>query len=123
MTAASTAMALEEHIILPAPHPQQDFAQQRMMVPMLRVNRDLSLGAERYLIIAHVIGHIDDRHGTAGRGPGFRFDEARRSGQLPSRDCRHDGAHLGLEYAAWHGIESDLRIARCRAFWSNAAPN
>src|SRR5262249_13638597 len=112
-SASSSAMSLEEYIILPASHSQQDFAEERKMVPMLRVNRNLSFGAKWYLIIAHVIGNIDDRHRTASRRPCFRFDERWRSRQLPSRDCRHYGAYLGLEYATWDSVESDLRIVAC----------
>jgi hypothetical protein len=34
------------------------------MMPVFRVNRDLGRRAKRYLIIAHVIGNIDDSHRT-----------------------------------------------------------
>ena len=60
-SAAATPMSLKEYIILPASHPQQDFTEQRKMVPMFRVNCDLTFRAKRYLIIAHVISDIDDR--------------------------------------------------------------
>src|SRR6516225_8942474 len=33
--------------------------------------------------------------------------------ELPSRDCRHYGAHLGLEYATWDRVKSDLRLVAC----------
>ena len=45
------------------------------MMPVFRVNCDLSFGAKRYLIIAHVIGNIDVSQRTTRRRPCFRFDE------------------------------------------------
>jgi hypothetical protein len=74
------------------------------------VNCDLSRGTKRDLIIANVIGNIDDGQRTTSSRPCFRFDERRRSGQLPSRDCRRYDAYLGLEYSARHAVKSDLCI-------------
>ena len=83
------------------------------MVPVFGVNCDLSRGAKRDLIIAHVVGNIDDSHRTTSSRPRFRFDERRRTCQLSCRDCIHDDAHLGLEYAARHGVKSNLCIVAC----------
>jgi len=76
-TSAAPAMSFKEYIVLPASHSQQNLTKQRKMVPVLRVNCDLSFGAKRYLIIAHVIGNIDDGHRTTSCRPCFRFDERR----------------------------------------------
>src|SRR5215472_1565275 len=49
-------MPLQEDVILPAAHAQQDFAQQRDVVPVLGIDRDLGGGAKRDLITRDVIG-------------------------------------------------------------------
>ena len=80
------------------------------MVPVFGVDCDLSRGAKRDLIIAHVVGNIDYSHRTTSSRPRFRFNERQRTYQLSCRDCIHDRAHLGLEYSPRHGVKSNLCI-------------
>ena len=53
-------MPLQEDVVLPAAHAQQDFAQQRDVVPVLGIDRDLGGGAERDLVARHVVLDVDD---------------------------------------------------------------
>ena len=48
-------MPFEEDVVLPAAHAQQGFAQQRDMMPVFSIDRDLGGGAERDLITGDVI--------------------------------------------------------------------
>ena len=54
------SMALEEDVVLPTAHAQQNFAQQRDMVPVLGIDGDLRGGAERNLIGGHVVLDLDE---------------------------------------------------------------
>src|SRR6516165_9062062 len=65
----------QEYVILPALHSQQDFAQQRKIVYVLRVDCDLGRGAKWNLVFVHFVTDIDDRDCTASRRPLFRFHE------------------------------------------------
>src|SRR5262249_36635770 len=103
-------MPLQEDVILPAAHAQQDFAQQRDMVPVLGIDRDLGGGAERDLITGDVVGDVDD-----GQCPAA----GRALGEVHERSCRLDltgcdriqhEAHLALEHAAGHGVKGDLSL-------------
>src|SRR4029453_9110452 len=80
------------------------------MVPVFGVDGDLSRGAKRDLIVAHVVSDIDDRECATSGGPGFRLNEGWRGCQLTGRDCIDDGPHLGLEYATRYRFESNLCI-------------
>jgi hypothetical protein len=70
-------MSLQEYVVLPASHSQQDFAKQRKMVPVFAVDCDLSRGTKGDLIIANIVRYIDDSHSTTGGRPSFRFHKAR----------------------------------------------
>src|SRR5215813_5921306 len=72
-------MPLQEDVILPAAHAQQDFAQQRDMMPVFGIDRDLGGGAERDLITGDVIGDVDDGQCPAA---GCAF------GEIHERSCR-----------------------------------
>ena len=72
---SSSAMSLEEYIILPTSHSQQNFAEQGEMMPVFGVDCDLSCGAKRDLIVTLVVGNVDDSHRTTSSRPRFRFDE------------------------------------------------
>ena len=54
-------MFFQEYVILPALHSEQDFAQQRKIVQVVRVDCDLSLGAKRKLVIVHFVADINLR--------------------------------------------------------------
>ena len=79
-------------------------------MPVLGVDRDLRGGAERDLIGRHVIGDVDDGERSAAGCPRTDVDEPPRRLQLAGRDRVQDVAHLSLEHAAGHGIESSLGL-------------
>ena len=70
------SMALEEDVVLPTAHAQQDFAQQRDMVPVLGIDGDLRGGAERNLIRRRVILDVDDGQRPPAVRPGADIHEA-----------------------------------------------
>ena len=62
-------MPLQEDVILPAAHAQQDFSQERDMMPVFGIDRDLGGGAERDLVGRHVIRDVDDSERPAAGCP------------------------------------------------------
>src|SRR6187401_2646027 len=104
------SMALEEDVVLPTAHAQQDFAQQRDMVPVLGIDRDLRGGAQRNLIGRHVVLDVDDRERPAAFRPGTNIHQRPRRRDLAGGDRIEHETHFALEYAAGHGIESRLGI-------------
>ena len=103
-------MALEEDVVLPAAHAQQDFAHHRDMVPVLGIDCDLRGGTERNLIGRHVVLDVDDGQRPAAFRPGADIHERPRRRELASGDRIEHETHFALEYAAGHGIESGLDL-------------
>jgi hypothetical protein len=56
---------------------RENVPQQRKMMPAFGVDCDLTRDAKQNLIIAHVVGDIDDSHRTTSCRPRFRFNERR----------------------------------------------
>jgi hypothetical protein len=78
------SMSLEEDVVLPTAHAQQNFAQQRDMVPMLGIDGDLRGGAERNLIGRHVVLDLDDSQRPAAFRPGAEIHERASSRAMPA---------------------------------------
>ena len=104
------SMSLEEDVVLPTAHAQQNFAQQRDMVPMLGIDGDLRGGAERNLIGRHVVLDLDDSQRPAAFRAGAEIHERSRRRELASGDRIKHETDFALENAAGHGIESGLRL-------------
>src|SRR5262244_1488080 len=79
-------MPLQEDVVLPAAHAQQDFAQQRDMMPVFGIDRDLGGGAERNLIPGDVIRNVDDGQGPAAGCALGKIDERSRRLDLAGGD-------------------------------------
>src|SRR4029077_19460716 len=94
------SMPLEEHVVLPAAHAQQDLADQGDVMPVLGIDRDLRRGAERDLVARHVVRDVDHGQCSAALGPRADIHEASGRWHLASRDRVQDKAHLALEHAA-----------------------
>jgi len=77
-------MALEEDVVLPTAHAQQDLAQQRDMMPVLGIDRDLRGGAERNLIGRQVVLDVDDSQRPAAFRPGADIHERSRRRDWPA---------------------------------------
>src|SRR5260221_12555776 len=106
----ATSMPLEEDVVLPAAHAQQDFAQQRDMMPVFRIDRDLSRCTERDLIAGDVIRDVDDGQCPAAGCPLSEIHERSCRLDLAGRDRVQDEAHLAPEHATGDGVEGGLGL-------------
>src|SRR5262249_19652768 len=78
VAAAKRSMSLEEDVVLPTAHAQQNLPDERHVVHVLGVDRDLGLGARRDLVFRVIlVGDIDDGDRAAVAESRFRLDQAR----------------------------------------------
>src|SRR6476661_3862696 len=103
-------MALEEDVVLPAPHPQEDAPDDGEVVPMRRIQRHLGRRAPGELERCRFSLEVDDCDRSAFLGPLADFLESTAGLQLSRRDDIEDVAHLSLEYAARGCIEGNLGL-------------
>src|SRR5205085_10706386 len=89
----SGSMPLQEDVVLPAAHAQQDLPYHRYMVPVLGVDRDLGGGPEWDLVSGDVIRNVDEGQGSATGGSLSKIDERSRRLDLAGRDRIEDLAH------------------------------
>jgi hypothetical protein len=119
-------MPLQEDVVLPAAHAQQDFAYHRYMVPVLGVDRDLGRRPEWDLVAGDVIGDVDDGQCPATGCALGEIDERSSRLDLAGCDRIQDEAHLALEHATGASKATSASspvLTRCREFCWNAAPS
>ena len=77
---------LEEQVVLPTPHAQQDATNDGEVVRMFRVDSDLGRRAAGNIVGRRILIDVDQRHGSAARWPLSHILEGPGGLKLPGRD-------------------------------------
>ena len=103
-------MPFHKEVVLPAAHAQQDLAQQRDVMPVLGIDRDLRGSTGRDLVPRNILVDVDEGERASTLRPRPIIDQSARGLDLARRDRIKDSPHPAFEYATRHGIERNLSL-------------
>src|SRR5579863_5933057 len=99
-------MALKEEIIFPTAHPQEDLAQRRQVMPIMRIDRNLRCRTGRQLITEHVVLNVDNGDGPP-RARRINIRQTSSCLKLTACDRILNESYFSLKNATWYRIEGN----------------